>query len=107
MAIDHKARRPVQNLPKMRFARFSGRALTQGVTHTRIDGVPVRIYSTAKTVADCFKYRRTIGPEIAIRALRESIHQKKCSPERLWHFASICRVERLVRIVDSYKPTSE
>jgi predicted transcriptional regulator of viral defense system len=79
----------------MRFVRFSREALTQGVVNTRIDGVPVRIYSTAKTVADCFKCRKTIGPEVTILALRESIRQNKCSRERLRHFAKICHVDKL------------
>jgi len=30
-----------------------------------------RIYSAAKTVADCFKYRNKIGSEIALEALRD------------------------------------
>jgi len=80
----------------MHFVRFSGNSLTQGVVNTRIDGVPVRIYSPAKTVADCFKCRKTIGPEITIRAFRESVRQNKCSRERLWHFAKICRVDKVV-----------
>jgi len=32
---------------------------------------PVRVYSAAKTVADCFKYRNKIGSEIALEALRD------------------------------------
>jgi len=79
----------------MRFVRFSGKALTQGVVNTRIDGVSVRIYSTAKTVADCFTCRKTIRPEVTILALRENVRQNKCSRERLWHFAKICRVDKL------------
>jgi predicted transcriptional regulator of viral defense system len=55
MAVDRKARKPVVNSPRLRFVRFSGNALTQGVVNTRIDGVPVRIYSVAKTIADCPK----------------------------------------------------
>jgi len=39
------------------------------VTHT-IEGVPVRVYSAAKTIADCFKYRHKIGIDVAIEALR-------------------------------------
>lgn len=94
MAIDRKARKPaVKGLP-LRFVRFSGDALTQGVVNTRIDGLPVRVYSVAKTVADCLKYRNKIGVEIAMRSLRESIRQKKCSRERLRHFAKICRVQK-------------
>jgi len=45
---------------------FSGAALTAGVEVHKIDGVPVRIYSAAKTVADCFKYRNKIGTEVAV-----------------------------------------
>src|SRR5882762_3000632 len=97
MAIDRKARKPTLNGLKVCFVRFSGRALTQGVVNTRIDGVPVRIYSVAKTIADCFKYRRKIGIETAVHALRASIRMNKCSRERLLHFADICRVGRLLR----------
>jgi hypothetical protein len=106
MAIDRKAMKPVVNGLRMRSVRFSGRALTQGVVDTRIGGVPVRICCTAKTAADCFKYRRTVSPGIAIHAPRESLRQTKCSHERLWHFASICGVERLVRSL-SYQPTEK
>jgi hypothetical protein len=50
------AKKPVAGGLKLRFVRFSGQALTQGVENIRIDGVPVRIYSAAKTIADCLKY---------------------------------------------------
>jgi hypothetical protein len=79
MAIDRKARKPALH----RFVRFSGRALTQGVVNARIDGVPVRIYSTAKTIADCLKYRRKIGIETALHALRVGTQLNKCSRQRL------------------------
>ena len=87
MAIDRKARKPVVKSLRLRFVRFSGHALTQEVVNTRIDGVPVRIYSVAKTIADRLKYRRKIGPHLAIQALREGIAQRKRSRERLQHFA--------------------
>ncbi len=90
VAIDFKAKK------KLRFVRFSGNALTQGVFNTTIDGVPVRIYSAAKTVADCLKYRRKIGSDLAAKILHESITGKKCSEQRLRHFARIWRVRKLV-----------
>jgi len=98
MAIHRKARKPVVKGVAVRFVRFSGDALTQGVVNTRINGVPVRVYSVAKTVADCLKYRNKIGVLVAMHILRESIRQKKCSRERLLHFARICRVSRLVGV---------
>jgi len=103
MAIDRKARKPTLDGLEVRFVRFSGRALTQGVVNARIDGVHVRIYSAAKTIADCLKYRRKIGIEKALHALRVSIRLKKCSRERLVHFADICRVGKLLRYIYSYE----
>jgi len=32
----------------------------------KLEGVPVRIFNPAKTVADCFKYRNKIGLDVAI-----------------------------------------
>ena len=101
MAIDFKAKKPVANGLTLRFVRFSGQALTQGVVNMKIDGVPVRIYSTAKPVADCLKYRRKIGSDLAARILQESIAGKKCSEQRLRHFVKICRVYKLVHVAYS------
>src|SRR6266403_5968231 len=93
----NKAKQPVVNGLRLRFVRFSGQALTQGVLNTKIDGVAVRIYSEAKTSGDCLKYRRKMGGELAINVLRESIARRKCSKQRLRHFAKICRVGKLVQ----------
>jgi predicted transcriptional regulator of viral defense system len=99
MAISHKARKPAVTGLDIRFVRFSGQALTQGVVNTRIDGQPVRVYSVAKTVGDCLKYRRKLDGAVLSKALDEAIRQTKCSRERLLHFARICRVEKILRAV--------
>src|SRR6266478_63909 len=96
MAIDFKAKKPVAGGLKLRLVRFSGQALTQGVENRRIDGVPIRIYSVAKTIADCLKYRKKLRGNLAGKVLRESIARRKCSEQRLRHFAKICRVQKLV-----------
>src|SRR6202022_3344836 len=64
LAIDRKARAPVVDLP-LRVVRFSGDALHDGIEEHLIDGVPVRVYSAAKTIAAGFKYRRKIGTGVA------------------------------------------
>lgn len=51
--------------------RFSGSALTVGVERHVVDGVQIAVYSPAKTVADCFKFRRKIDLDVALEALRE------------------------------------
>jgi predicted transcriptional regulator of viral defense system len=97
MAVHPKAKKPVVNGLLMRFVRFGGDAFTQGVINTRIDGVPIRVYSLAKTVADCLKYRKRIRPGLAEQMLEECTVRRRCNMERLRHFAKICRVGKFVR----------
>jgi len=96
MAIDVKARRPSLDYPPLRVVRFSGPALAQGVTTHDEDGVTVRVYRPAKTVADCFKYRNKIGLDVALEALRE-YRRQRLSMDELWRYAEICRVARVMR----------
>ena len=98
MAIDNKARAPAATeTTPLRIVRFSGEALQSGVETHMIDGVPTQIYSLPKTVADCFKYRNKIGLDVAVEALRESWRARKCSMDELWHYATICRVNNIIR----------
>ncbi len=97
LAIDPKARRPRVGYPPLRIVRFSGEALAKGVERHRIESVQVKVYSPAKTVADCFKYRNKIGLDVAIEALRDSLRTRKCTRAQLWQYAKICRVTEVMR----------
>lgn len=77
--------------------RFSEAAFSSGVETHKIDGVTVRLYCPAKTVADCFKYRNKIGLDVAIEALRECRRNRKCKFDDLWNYAKICRVANVMR----------
>lgn len=97
MAIDRRAWHPqVAGFP-LHLVNFSGPALTEGGEEHTIEGVSVRIYSLAKTVADCFKYRNKIGLDVALEALRESLRHKRVSVDELWKYAKICRVSNVMR----------
>ena len=97
MAIENKAWQPkVDELP-LRFVRFSGEAFTTGVDVHTIEGVHVRVYDPAKTVADCFKYRNKIGLDLCIEALRSGLHQRKFTVNQLVHYAKICRVQNIIQ----------
>jgi predicted transcriptional regulator of viral defense system len=97
MAIDNKARAPVAQEIPLRIVRFSGEALQSGVVTHMIDGVPTQVYNLPKTVADCFKYRNKIGMDVAVEALRETWRARKCTMDDLWHYATICRVDNVMR----------
>lgn len=97
MAIDGKARLPKFSGVPLRFVRFSGPALAEGVEKHRIEGVTVKVYCVAKTVADCFKYRKKYGLDVAIEALREGWRERRFTIEELMHYAEVCRVSNVIR----------
>lgn len=97
MAIDPGARLPKKSQVPIHVVRFSGSALTSGIEEHEIDGVPVRIYGSAKTIADCFKYRNKIGLDVAIEALRDCWGRRLCTMDDLLEYAQVCRVGRVMR----------
>jgi predicted transcriptional regulator of viral defense system len=97
IAIGEKDRRPATGAPPLRVVRFSQRSLTFGQRTHQIEGVPTRIFSVAKTVADCFKYRNKIGLDVALEALREALRQRKATTAALWEAARVCRVSNVIR----------
>jgi predicted transcriptional regulator of viral defense system len=97
MAIHPKAYRPQLDYPPLRVVRFSGPALTSGVEEHTVEHVPVRVYSVAKTVADCFRYRNKIGLDVALEALRDGWRERRFTLDEIWRYAEICRVANVMR----------
>lgn len=97
LALPNKAHIPKIDYPPLHIVRFSGPALSQGVEAHVVDGTTIHVYSVAKTVADCFKYRNKIGLDVALEALRESRREKRATNDELWHYAKICRVSNVMR----------
>ncbi len=97
IALPEKARKPRMDYPRLRVARFSGPALTEGIERHRVEGVEMRVYSAAKTVADCFKYRNKLGIDVAVEALRDFSRRNRGGATELARFARICRVTRVMQ----------
>lgn len=97
IAIDVKAWTPRVVSPATRFIRMSGPALHSGVKKYRVRGGSLKVYTPAKTVVDCFKFRNKIGLDVALEALRECRRLKKASMDEIWTAAKICRVANVMR----------
>jgi predicted transcriptional regulator of viral defense system len=97
MAIDRKAWRPRVEHPPLRLFYLSGPTLVEGVEEHKVSNVTVRVFSAAKTVADCFKFRNKIGTDVAIEALREYRRRHPKRLEAVWRFAEVDRVARVIR----------
>jgi predicted transcriptional regulator of viral defense system len=97
IALPKGARTPALDSPSLRIVRLSRLSLTTGIENHQVDGVRVRVYSAAKTVADCFKFRNKIGLDIAIEALKDCLCQKRASINEIYRYAKVCRVSNVIR----------
>jgi len=97
LALDGRARSPKADSLALRIVRFTGSALSEGREEHVIEGVPVKIYNPAKTVADCFKFRNKIGLDVALEALRETWRARRCGMSELMRYARVCRVANVMR----------
>ncbi|HEX5037148.1 MAG TPA: type IV toxin-antitoxin system AbiEi family antitoxin domain-containing protein [bacterium] len=97
VALRQGSERPrIRHIP-VKVHWFGGAAFTEGVETHKVDDVALRVYSVAKTVADCFKYRKKIGLDVALEALREGWKARKCTMDELWKYAKLCRVANVMR----------
>jgi len=97
VALRPNSNRPTLDYPPLRTLWFSGLAWSEGVETHSIDDTPVRIYSAAKSVADSFKYRRKLGLDVALEALRLYRKRRDFQVDTLLHYAGVCRVEEVLR----------
>jgi predicted transcriptional regulator of viral defense system len=96
-AIKDTTRAPKITYPKLRVVRFIGKAFSEGIEVHEINGIPLRVYSVAKTVADLFRFRNKIGLDVAMEALREAIRTKKTTRDEIRKMAQLRGVYRVMR----------
>lgn len=97
LAIERGTWSPRLDYPPVRVVHFSEAAFKFGIETHSADGGKLRVYSPAKTVADCFKFRSRIGMETAIQALRSAYSENKATMDQIWNAAKVCRVVNVMR----------
>ena len=99
LLIDREARTPNIQSPKLEIVHASGEARTHGLERRVIDGVKVTLTTPAKTVADCFRYRRHVGMEVAISALKDYLRKRKGTVDAL---VAAARADRVLVFMRPY-----
>lgn len=97
VAMPQGSHAPKMDYPPIKMVQFSGDALAQGIEVMQAGQVALRVYGVAKTVADCFKHRNTVGLDVALEALKETLSTRKATADELWRFAKVCRVSNVMR----------
>ncbi len=101
LAIPHKARAPRMPMLNLRLVRFSTNAWTSGIQDTTFEGVPARITTPARTIADCFRFERLIGSEAPMEALRDALDQRIVTIAELAQAVKQFPSRRLAAVLDS------
>ena len=97
IALPEGTQAPALSYPPLRITRLRGAAYSDGIQTVADHGAPIRVYSAAKTVTDCFKFRNKIGLDVALEALKDAWRSRKVTMDELSHFAKINRVERVMQ----------
>ena len=97
IALPSGVKKPRIAYPKIEIFTMSSESLAAGVEEHDMQGVPVRVFGVAKTVADCFKFRSQVGFDVALEALQDAVQRRRASPAEIMHFAKVDRVLNVIR----------
>jgi predicted transcriptional regulator of viral defense system len=96
IAVPRGTRVPRVSVP-LRVVNVSTAVFDLGIEEHRIEGQSVRIYSLARTVADCFRFRNKVGLDVALEALAEAWRSKRLKLDALNRIAKRLRVQRVMQ----------
>jgi predicted transcriptional regulator of viral defense system len=87
---------PQANIPPIRVVTLSGASYNYGIEEHDVGGMTLKVYSAAKTVADCFKFRNKIGIDVALEALQDGLRQELFTADEISRAAKACRVYKVM-----------
>lgn len=96
LALHRGRRRPRIEHPPVKVYWWAGAAIQQGVDKHLMSGVEVLITSAERSVADAFRYRKQLGVDLAVEALRAWRARRGSRPDALLKAARIVRVETVI-----------
>jgi len=97
IAIERKKTVPKQLNNQFSIVFVNKSHFSCGIEEYQIEGAKLRVYSPAKTVVDCFKFRNKVGLDIALEALKDALAQGKATIDEIYHYAKICRMLNVMR----------
>ena len=97
IACRRGTKRPALKYPPVRLFWYSVTSFECGIEEHKLDDVRVKIYSPEKTIVDCFKYRKRVGLDVAIEALKTYWHARRGNVDKLMECAFACHVDKIIR----------
>lgn len=98
VAVRRGKHTPSLDWPPLSVFRISESQFDAGIERHELESGPtLRVYSPARTVADCFKFRNQVGLDVAMEALRDYLAKSEASVDEIMKYAEICRVKNVIR----------
>lgn len=97
IAVPRGARVPRVSAPPLRVVTISPAVFELGIEEHPIDGQIVRVYSLARTVADCFRFRNRVGLDVALEALTDAWRSKRLRLDELNRIGKKLHVQRVMQ----------
>ena len=97
IAMPRGSHAPRIDYPPIKMVQMTGSVYAEGIETVERDGVELRVYGVAKTVADCFKHRNKIGLDVALEALKDVRAKRRATADDLWHYTKLCHVANVMR----------
>lgn len=97
IAVEKGKRSPCIDYPPTAVYHFSKTSFAAGVEEYKIDGTTIRVYSQEKTLADCFKFRNTLGMDVVLEAIKLYKQRGPFKVKELLEYAAICRVKNVMK----------
>lgn len=95
LAIPAHAHRPQIPHLTLEWVQIKADLMTLGVETHVLEVTSVRIFSSARTIADCFKFRGRVGMDVALEALKLGL-EKGVKADEIWSFAKLLRVSKVI-----------
>ncbi len=97
MTLPRGAWHPTNPPLEFRFVVVSESYWNSEVETHLVSKVPIRVYSAAKTVVDCFKFRGKVGMDVASEALRDFLKKNRGGSNAIWRLAKTARVQKIIQ----------
>lgn len=95
LAIPAHAHRPQIPHLNLELVQIKPELMPLGVETHMLEGTPVGIFSSARTIADCFKFRGRVGMDVTLDALKLGLN-KGVKADEIWSFSKQLRVSNVI-----------
>ncbi|HRW25553.1 MAG TPA: type IV toxin-antitoxin system AbiEi family antitoxin domain-containing protein [Spirochaetia bacterium] len=97
LAVRRDRRIALPDFPPIRLYSFSGVRFELGVEEHETEAGTILVYDREKTICDILRFRKAIGLDIAMEALREYLKSTPRNVQKLFEYAKRLRMEGTIR----------